>query len=105
LAQLLDTDRWSVRARVVRTLGSIQCPESVAALSRVLSDDDSATVRVEAANALGRQGREAAPALTRSATSDDDGDVRTAACRSLGQISGGSGAALPAACNTPPSSD
>jgi HEAT repeat protein len=98
LARLLDTNRWSVRARVIRTLGSIACPESIAALSGVLADDDSATVRLEAAIALGHQGRGAISALREAVSDDDDADVRAAACRSLRRISGGDANTLPVSC-------
>lgn len=98
LARLLNTNRWSVRARVIRTLGAIVCPESVAALSGVLANDDSATVRLEAANALGRQGRGAISVLREAVSNDDDADVRSAACRSLGGVSDGGASALPPGC-------
>ena len=71
----------------------------VDALTRVLREDPSAAVRVEAATALARHGDEAVAPLTRAASDDDNSGVRAVACLWIGRMADDSAAVLPDQCS------
>ncbi len=89
LTELLDAERWSVRARVVRTLGQIVDPATIEPLTRIAREDPSTSVRVEAIDALARQG-ESAMASLHTVIRDHEADpqVRHAACDAAREVGG-----------------
>lgn len=83
---LLLTERDDiVRARIARSLGSIDDPELIATWIRILDQDPSAIVREEAAENLRKVSRtpEVDEALSRAAAYDPSAIVREEATRSL----------------------
>ena len=75
-----------MRAELVRTLGSLQAPSSLAAIQSSLADEHP-KVRMMACQALGNQPtQESLQALAQTITTDTDQDVRIAAARELGRF-------------------
>lgn len=83
---LKDVD-VGVRVAAAQTLGGIDDPRSVAALSKALREDDSPEVRRAAAWALGEIENPAAiPALADALKGDADAEVRKMSAWALGEI-------------------
>lgn len=77
----------AVRAEAARSLGELEDPRSVEALSRALRTDESAEVRRMAAWALGEiEDPAAVPALDHAIRNDADVEVRRMAAWALGEI-------------------
>jgi HEAT repeat protein len=86
LCQLLENGDEADRCYAARTLGTLRCGGAVDLLISRLTDED-LDVSIDAAEALGRIGSNAAvPALINSLENEQSGEVCTAVTTALGQI-------------------
>ena len=86
LRGLSDSDDWQTRVYAIAALARLKDGDAAKSLLKLL-DDENATVRREAAAALGLVGGLASKArLTNVASGDSDADVRIAACQALTQL-------------------
>ncbi|WP_428263664.1 HEAT repeat domain-containing protein [Haliangium sp.] len=94
IESLLGDPDWSVRNNAAEVIGALRYTPARVTLERVLRDDDDATPRASAAEALGELGDPRSGLALVAALFDEDGPVRAYAAASLGLIGGAD--ALPA---------